>query len=133
MQPTDVSAGVCAGAKIVMTVDMVVTAVLCMLIPTAIKTGGPRMMAPMLTLIGLAQGPLIPALQVRALFMTSRRTRARQSLNPSAQTHKMALNASGFSHRRDCDSSPLVGAPTRMERGCQQGDSFADGYRGCRC
>ena len=53
------------GAKIVLLVDMVVTATLCFCIPLATSTGGPRMLAPILTVIGLSQGPLIPALQVR--------------------------------------------------------------------
>lgn len=52
------------GAKLVMAIDMVVTACVCFLMPSAIRIGGPRMLAPLLTLAGLSQGPLIPALQV---------------------------------------------------------------------
>jgi hypothetical protein len=47
-----------------MSVDMAVTAALCMLIPAVMRGGGPRMLAPVLTCIGLFQGPLIPSLQV---------------------------------------------------------------------
>ena len=53
-----------SGAKLVMSVDMAITAALCLLIPSVITNGGPRMLAPVLTMIGLSQGPLIPSLQV---------------------------------------------------------------------
>jgi glutaredoxin len=52
------------GAKVIMSIDMLVTATLCFLIPLVTRRGGPRMLAPLLTIIGLSHGPLIPALQV---------------------------------------------------------------------
>jgi sugar phosphate permease len=52
------------GAKVIMSIDMLVTASMCLLIPFVTRTGGPSVLAPMLTIIGLSHGPLIPALQV---------------------------------------------------------------------
>ena len=52
------------GAKVVMSIDMLVTSSLCLAIPFVTRSGGPSMLAPLLTIIGLSHGPLIPALQV---------------------------------------------------------------------
>ena len=47
-----------------MSIDMAVTAALCLAIPLVTRSAGPRVLAPLLTVIGLSQGPLIPANQV---------------------------------------------------------------------
>ena len=52
------------GAKVMMSIDMAVTAALCLAIPLVTRSAGPRVLAPLLTVIGLSQGPLIPANQV---------------------------------------------------------------------
>ena len=47
-----------------MSIDMAVTAALCLAIPLVTRSAGPRVLAPLLSVIGLSQGPLIPANQV---------------------------------------------------------------------